>query len=289
MNIITTQTAPGLQNEELQKIAPSVFAQHADEDCSSRYKFIPTIEVVEGLRKEGWFPVRGREMRVRLEGRKGFQKHKLCFQRAEDIARAKTLEVNRYSPSQHKIVKGEVMPELVLINSHDRTSAYNLHAGLFRLLCSNGLMVCDATFARLSIPHRGDDVRDVIEGSYEVIREVPQILNRVDEMKAKPLALEYRKAFAEAGAILKFGSLEESPVSASTILQPRRSSDTAENLWDTLNVIQENLTRGGLRYVKNVDGKIRRGKTRDVKSIDENVRLNKALWHIAEKFKTNLA
>jgi Domain of unknown function (DUF932) len=35
----------------------------------------------------------------------------------------------------------------------DKSSAYQLHCGLFRLICTNGMVVSDGTFQRISIKH----------------------------------------------------------------------------------------------------------------------------------------
>lgn len=285
MSFYRQQIAP-MSDEQIRHVCPSVFASHADSRVSDRYTFLPTIEVVNGLRGQGWFPVQAKEMNVRLKGRSGFQKHLIRFQRPEDIEAQRNSEALQYAPGQHKIVKGEITPELVLVNSHDRTSAYQLHAGLFRLVCSNGLIICDETFAKIRVRHTGNDVRDVIEGSFQIIKEVPALMDNVQTMKAKELSAPVREAFAEAGLILKYGDLAEAPVQAATALIPRRSQDAGTDLWSTFNVLQENLTQGGLRYRTQEPGKpSRRGSTRAVTSIDENVKLNKALWHIAEKLK----
>ncbi len=66
-------------------------------------------------------------------------------------------------------------PELVLVNSHDRSSAYQLHAGIFRFVCSNGMILADSVFARISIMHVNFEPAKVIEASFEVVREMPRI------------------------------------------------------------------------------------------------------------------
>ena len=64
-----------------------------------------------------------------------------------------------------------------------------------------------------------------------------------------------------------------------------RADDRANDLWTTLNVIQENVMRGGLsaRASASMDqhGRWRRGRvvtTRAVNNIDQGVKLNRALW-----------
>lgn len=268
-----------IDNHQLRALAPSVFAGNAHAKVSDRYSFLPTSEVVNGLRGEGWAPVWANEQRIRLSDRKGFQKHMIRFARVDDLCRTQAER-----------------PELVLVNSHDRSSAYQLHAGVFRFVCSNGMILADTVFARISIMHVNFDPAKVIEASFNVVREMPRIADLLEGYKARALTTVEHRAFGEAALILKYDSLEKAPVGADKILAHRRSEDAKPTLWNTLNVVQENMIDGGQR-----DWNRRRptnperpasnrrffGKTRPVKGLDENVRLNKALWHLAESLRTS--
>jgi translation initiation factor 1 (eIF-1/SUI1) len=59
-------------------------------------------------------------------------------------------------------------------------------------------------------------------------------------------------------------------------------------MWTTLNVVQENVIKGGLQGVAiTTDERGRRQRrnvtTRQVNGIDQDVKLNRALWTLAEK------
>src|SRR6202023_884495 len=153
-----------ISDEELQCLAPSIFASQPIEGVSNRYSFLPTSSILKGMRENGWVPVRAEQQSVRTEARRGFQKHLIRFARAEYLETWK---------------KNQVRPEVVLLNSHDKSSAYQLHCGLFRLVCSNGLVVADATFQRISIKHSGFNPDSVIEASFDVLGAVPDIMNKV--------------------------------------------------------------------------------------------------------------
>src|SRR5436305_1413559 len=45
-----------LDNEALYRHVPSIFAREAHDSRSDRYVYVPTIDIVEGVRREGWFP-----------------------------------------------------------------------------------------------------------------------------------------------------------------------------------------------------------------------------------------
>ena len=260
-----------IDNSQLRALAPSVFAGQAHAKVSDRYTFIPTATVVDGLSKEGWAPVWAGEQKIRTEDRQGFQKHMIRFARVDDLSRTQAERA-----------------ELVLVNSHDRSSAYQLHAGVFRFVCSNGMILADAVFARISIMHLNFDPAKVIEASYNVVREMPRIADLLEGYKAKTLSTTERRAFGEAALLLKYDSLEKAPIDAERLLAHRRSEDAAPTLYNALNVVQENMLEGGQRDYRRRRPDSRRffGKTRAVKGLDENVRLNKSLWHLAEALRS---
>ena len=260
-----------IDNHQLRALAPSVFAGNAHAKVSDRYSFIPTVTVVDGLRAEGWAPVWAGEQRIRLSDRQGFQKHMIRLARVDDLRRTQNER-----------------PELVLVNSHDRSSAYQLHAGIFRFVCSNGMILADSVFARISIMHVNFEPSKVIEASFRIVREMPAIADLLEGYKARTLNTIERRAFGEAALILKYDELEKAPVGAEKILAHRRSEDAAPTLWNVLNVVQENMMEGGQRDYNRRRPDSRRffGKSRAVKGLDENVKLNKALWHLAETLRT---
>ncbi len=255
-----------LDNEGLRRLSPSVFAEAPHHSRGLRYGFIPTIQVVEALRSEGWQPYSAREQSVRLDDRRGFTRHivrlrqpGLVFDKVDDT-----------------------LPELVLMNSHDGTSAYQMHVGLFRLACLNGLVVSDTTFSKISVRHSGNVVDRVLEGAATVVRDVPQIAAHVGDMRALQLSHVEQEAFAGAALVMKYDTPEASPITAAQLLGSRRTADQAQDLWTTFNRVQENLLRGGLRG-RTTSGK--RTRTREVKSITEDTRINKALWQLTEEMR----
>lgn len=258
---------PELSDERLRSLAPSVFAGSPLPGVSERYAFVPTAQIVSRLRESGWSPVEASEQTVRLEDRRGFQKHLLRFQRRDVVP-----------------VKGEFAPELVLVNSHDRSSAYQLHAGLFRFVCGNGMIVADTTFERVSIRHSGFTPEEVIEASFRILDQVPVITSRVDQFRERQLTEGESTAFAEAALRLRFEDAAKAPVSPVKLLDPRRREDAGNDLWRVFNRVQENLLRGGQRdwTRRRADG-TRFAKTRAVSGLDQNVRLNRELWNVAEK------
>jgi hypothetical protein len=183
---------------------------------------------------------------------------------------------------------GSSIPEVILVNSHDGTSAYKLMAGIFRLVCTNGLIVAESTIGSLSVPHKGDVVQRVIDGSFEIVGQSRKALEVTEQWSGLRLSSGEQSAFAEAAHTLRFADAEgkvDTPITAEMLLRPRRSEDSASDLYTTMNRVQENTVRGGLRARgPHVNGQ--RGRmvtTREVRGIDQDVRLNRALWQLAER------
>ena len=261
-----------ISDEELQRLAPSIFASQPIEGVSDRYSFLPTSSILKGMRENGWVPVRAEQQSVRTEARRGFQKHLIRFARIEHLD---TWE------------KNQVRPEVVLLNSHDKSSAYQLHCGLFRLVCSNGMVVSDATFQRISIKHSGFNPDSVIEASFKVLGAVPDIMNKVQLFQDRILTDAERLALATGAATYRWEDPSRAPVNALMLLNPRRYGDGAKDLWTTLNTVQENVIRGGQRdYSRRRSDGSRMPKSRAIKGIDEDMKLNKALWQMAEVLRT---
>src|SRR6201993_4156123 len=208
--------AVAISDDQIRQLAPSVFASQPIESVSERYRFLPTSSILNGMRENGWAPVRAREQSVRTEARRGFQKHIVRFARVEHL---QTWE------------KNQVRPELVLVNSHDKSSAYQLHCGLFRLVCTNGMVVSDGTFQRISIKHSGFNPDSVIEASFKVLTAVPDIMNKVQLFQDRILSDAEQLALATGAAAYRWEDPKKAPVSPSLLLNPRRYGDGAKDLF----------------------------------------------------------
>ncbi|HFI6072106.1 TPA: DUF932 domain-containing protein, partial [Escherichia coli] len=138
-----------LTREELMQVVPSVFGEEKHTSRSENYTWIPTITVLESLQREGFQPFFACQTRVRDPGRRGYTKHMLRLRRDGEI-------------------NGQHVPEIILLNSHDGTSSYQMLPGYFRFVCQNGC-VCGQSLGEVRVPHRGDVVEKVIEGAYEVV------------------------------------------------------------------------------------------------------------------------
>ena len=252
-----------LSDDQIMAVAPSIFATDKHESRSDRYTYIPTSTVLKGLRENGFQPFMVAQTRVRDQGKKEHTKHLIRLRHADQVV-GKT-EAN----------------EIILLNSHDGSSSYQMLAGQFRFICLNG-MVCGDTMSEIRIPHKGNIVDNVLQGAFDVLDGFDLIRDVTEEMKGTTMRTEEQEILARAALQLKYEPTAEkpAPVTETDVLQARRFEDRKDDLWTTFNRLQENLVqRGGLR-ARTASGRTTR--TRPVEGIDQNIKLNRALWTLAE-------
>lgn len=258
-----------LSDEQMRKIAPSIFADGAHDSRSERYTYIPTIDVLQKLRAEGYLPFAATQSRARYADKREHTKHMIRLRKRDAF----------------NLQRGEEVNEIIMVNSHDGTSAYQLMPGMFRVVCSNGL-VSGHHLGEIRIPHKGDVIHDVIDGVFRVVEDFDLIDSQKGEMKQVLLAPEERLAFARSALALKYSSDGESnaaaPIEAQQLLTVHRHADRQNDLWTTFNVVQENMIKGGLRGRA---ANNRRTSTRPVHGIDQGIKLNRSLWTLAEEMR----
>ena len=261
----------------------SVMADGHSSDTSDRFTFIPTTRVIDIMATQNWFPTKVTEKATRKPEKKGFQTHIVRFRQ----------------PQQNQaIVVGDIVPEIVMKNAHDGTSVFAFMAGLFRFVCTNGMVVADSMFESYKVKHIGFQDQNVIDAVYSVINSTPRIMDRVSEFKEIVLDTAEQKVFAESALIAKYGQEEEGKeliksYNFDSLIRPIRGADritsNGENTpWNTFNVLQEKLVEKGgnfgVKQMKNSSFVKTHTKVRAVRSVTEGLRINQALWNLTEKF-----
>lgn len=248
-----------LSNEQLQHFAPSIFAEAKHESRSDRYTYIPTIDILEQLRKENFMPFQAMQTRVRDADKRDHTKHLIRLRHMDHITNSDSNEI-------------------ILINSHDGSSSYQMMGGMYRMVCSNGLVI-GKTLSDVRVPHKGDVIGQVIEGAYTVLNDFEAIDESKDLMQSILLDRGEQSILAEQALNMRYEE-GKSPITIEQALRPNRYEDAKADLWTTFNILQENLVKGGQ------SGRTARGgrrTTRAVTGIDQNVKLNRALWALSEK------
>jgi hypothetical protein len=265
-------SARALSEDELHRIAPSVFAREAHSSRSERFAPIPTIDVVRALDREGFSVVGAKQSVAKLDDRRNYTKHMLRLRRLDEVQKYKV---------------GDTVFEILLKNANDGTAAYDLISGLFRICCLNSLVAQTSEMDSLRVRHSGDVTTKVVEGTYRVLETAERALEAPTAWPAITLDHDERNLFAEAAHTARFGDAEgnvATPIKPQQLLIPRRHDDIPHDLWTTYNVIQENAIRGGLTGMgRDANNRPRRSTTRGVNGIDQDVKLNKALFTLAAK------
>lgn len=159
-----------LTKEEILKLAPSVFTEEASKDTTSKhYVHIPTEQVIDDMAKLGWGVVDAKQVKARKN--QGYQKHMVVFGNDE------------------LFIKGQdgdnVMPRILMTNSHDGKNAFQFQAGLYRLVCSNGLVIADAEFANMRIRHMGYDLAELKTVIQEIVEKLPLTVECMNKLKKR--------------------------------------------------------------------------------------------------------
>lgn len=269
--ILRSRGPQGLTDDEIRAAAPAVFAEGRHGSRSERYSYIPTVEMLAGLRRGGLVPVEVRQGGSRIEGKREFTKHLIRLRSAEAEVQARVL--------------GGLYAEVALLNSHDGTSAYQMDGALQRLICLNGLMVAESVIEPIRIPHKGDTTGAVIEGAYRILNQLPGVIDAAGGMEAVRLERDEQIAFADAARALRWDNDAPQPEPVA-LLHVRRVQDNTATLWGTFNAVQENLIRGEVGYLRpDQNGAIQRRASRPVRNIDGDRGINRALWKLAENMR----
>jgi hypothetical protein len=248
-------------------IITPVNATNAHQRMSHRYGFIPTHEIVRTMQKNQWLVTSEQSVRVRTPDRIGFQKHLLRFAHRTQLEMQKTERI-----------------EMVLLNSHDGTSTLRMSAGTFRLACTNGLIVSDATVAEVKLGHHRLTMEKVLHAADTMLAASDRVANVIADWRGKSISNDDALHLAEQGIILRWGELAKAPIAPrDALLTIRRDEDKGSNLWETFNRVQENIVRRGVGATRLRDNGRPYKTPRSLSSLDALVKVNKGLWQVASE------
>lgn len=251
-----------LSNEQLKEKAPTLFTTEPHHEVSDKYHFIPTIDVIDEIRRNNWYPVSVSEASVRDADKEGYQQHLVRFRHFDDL-----------------LVPQDNAVELILFNSHDRSKSFTISAGIFRFVCSNGLVVAENVFESYKIKHIGERDNDVAAAVASITAIKPQLMSKIHKLESITLNPLEKESFALNAIPLRFENHLE--VDPRDLLVPHREQDSKDDLYTVMNVIQENLLRGNVSGVNKESG--RRFTSRAITSLSKDVDVNQGLWDIAER------
>lgn len=261
-----------LSNDDLRRLCPmALHVTPTNPGVSDRYVHANTMTVVEDLAKLGWYPVQAKQCRNKKNS-SGIRSFHMIALQNPDVKITKTLD------NGEKVV--DTYPRIILTNSHDGFNSFKFMLGLFRLVCSNGLVVCDNQMVDMAIRHINYDFEELRKVVASAIERVPEIVSTMNEMRNVILTDEQKTALATEVVKLRKGVEDDKDfvVEAEVIediLTPVRAEDKGSDLWTIFNICQEKMIKGGfgLRSTRN---KLRR--QRGITSIKNDIDFNQKLW-----------
>lgn len=254
-----------LTREEIKRIAPSIFTDHALEKMSDKYTHLSTAVVIDDMEKLGWNVISCKEIKARK--RKGYQKHMLVFRHPDINITSEDGDV--------------VFPQVLVTNSHDGTSSFIFRCGIFRMICENGMVIATQDFSSLKIRHMGYSFEELQKGIQTITETLPVIVGRMNNMIDTKMDERTAEEFAAKSLALRFPNSTTIQVDLKDFLKPTRKEDEGSNLWSIFNIVEEKLIRGNLQYT-NEKGKQR--KLRPIKNFQQDIQLNEQLWQLAETY-----
>ena len=253
--------------EELKEIAPSIFTKKGSENTSEKYTHIPTDQVIKDMELLGWGVVDAKEVKARQNV--GYQKHLVVF-RNPDV-----------------VINGEdgdtVYPQVLLTNSHDGKNSFTFTAGLFRMICENGLVVADTKFEDFKVRHMGYDFETLQDTIKEIVGSLDLTVESMNKMKETELNEEQMFNLAKSFLDLRIEGTNNKYMenAINDVLDPQRSEDMGNGLWEVFNRVQENIIEGNFEYIS-PKGQIRQA--RIIKNFKQDQDLNKKMFSKALEY-----
>jgi hypothetical protein len=267
--MLKTNSITPLSKKDLNEIAPSIFTTVPSPEVTDKYTHIPTEKVIDDMELLGWLPVEAKEVKARTKDTSGYQKHLVVF-RNNDV-----------------VINGEdgdtVFPQILLTNSHDGKNCFQFTAGLFRMICENGLVIADTEFEDIKMRHMGYTFEDLQVLIKDMVEKLPLTVDAMNNMKNTQL--EEDKILTLAQELLDIrveGTKNVYPVEAiEEVAFAQRKEDTNDDLWTVFNRIQENIIEGNFEY-KTPSGKLRQA--RIIKNFKQDMDVNKKMFSKAIEY-----
>ena len=302
-----------LSKEDIRKVAPKVFCPApTNPNLSNRYVYAGTEKVIDDLANLGWYPVEAKQQKMRKETSirsfhiVTFQNPKVAirntdtyvdeegrsyaFSRVDELRDRDGNIVSYIGHDRYghtfpvkKVESVECYPRIILTNSYDGFNAFTFRVGLFRLVCSNGLVVCTEQFVDISIRHINYTEERLREVVANAISAVDAQIGTFNDMRSVTLKPEEKVALAINALRYRKGLADDAPMEADQqgiddLLTPVREADDANTLWGVFNILQEKVTRGGA--VVSINGKKAR-KMRGIASFAKDLDINQRLYKAA--------
>ena len=282
-----------LSKNELREIAPSIFSTKPSPEVSKKYSHIPTDKLIDDMKLLGWKAIDAKEVNARQKSTRGFQKHLVVFRNPDIVINHNPngLTKDSTSPTGWRNSDGTfgkknsvdtVFPQILLTNSHDGKNAFTFTAGLFRMICENGLVVSTNEFEKVAIRHMGYDFDELQKQITEMVEKLPLTVESMNKMIDTKMEQKAIVDFAKDMLAVRFPEeeLKRITIDMDEFITPVRPEDKGKDLWSVFNVIQEKIIEGDFEYT--VGSKHR--KARQIKNFKQDMDLNSKMFDIALEY-----
>lgn len=211
-------------NNTVTQLLPSVLAQTNADTVSSRYKHIQTSDVIDALMAQGFKIANQQGKRNDIHAT-----HGLLLVNREIGFLDNTFSENHATVS--------------LFNSHDGKSAVTLVSGFYRQVCSNGLISGNANeWLKIRHSQKGFD----LIGS--TVEQLPNKIAAFRDLIVKLQNTYFTTEQMDELSQLVFDNVSQvRPIrDPQSLMLPRRVQDSACDGYTLLNVMQENVVKGGM-------------------------------------------
>jgi len=236
----------------LRERVPAIFTKTPSPKVSNRYSFADSEYYLQKFIDADWFIHSARQV-----SKSEYAPHQVIL-RNNDIATV-----------------GDLLPQLIFTNSHNGIKKMTMDTGIYRLVCSNGLVVPTSITQSLSIKHidLGDSTTDTIVNSF--YEKVPIIMNSIDRMRNKILTNDEIDNFTYNALQIRFTNAVG--ININDVVKPLRLEDNSDDLWTVFNVVQEKLIRGGIQLPS-------KRHSRPINNFVNDNNINTKLWELAEQY-----
>lgn len=236
----------------LRERVPAIFTKTPSPKVSDRYSFADSEYYLQKFIDADWFIHSARQV-----SKSEYAPHQVIL-RNNDIATV-----------------GDLLPQLMFTNSHNGIKKMTMDTGIYRLVCSNGLVVPTSITQSLSIKHLdlGDSTTDTIVNSF--YEKVPIIMNNIDRMRNKILTNDEIDNFTYNALQIRFTNAVG--ININDVVKPSRIEDYSDDLWTVFNVVQEKLIRGGIQLPS-------KRRSRPINNFVNDNNINTKLWELAEQY-----
>ena len=255
-----------IDKSEIKNRANSIFTTTGSPSTSDKYAHISTEKIIDDMELLGWGVVDAKQVKARKSV--GFQKHLVVFRNSEIVIDGADGDT--------------VFPQILLTNSHDGKNAFTFTAGLFRMICENGLVVCNQEFENLKIRHYGYDFEELEKTINAMVEKLPLTVESMNRFITMVLNSNQMLDFAKRALNSRFtdSELEHITIDLNDLLTPSREEDKGNDMWSVFNTVQEKLTHGLFNYGYGSKNR----KARKIKNFNKDMELNNKLYQLANEF-----